>query len=303
MPKRTNEYQKLILSINKHLSHTDAVVTESRMLWDCEFETDREVDICIEQVVAGTPVIVGIECTDLSRPLGPQKVEALHAKHKNLGIHKTIIVSKSGFTRTVEAFAKKRGVELLSFGKAMKRSWPTYMDKLKEMKIVHYEARMEFISIGFNPEDGQAEFYPGIRNEVKFDDGWINIVDYSYALFRSGSNGSLLNMPKGQRLKAKSGCYEDAWEFNPELKIRDDKGCLARCSRLSVKYRVQLHESPVKMKYDQYLSNDVAYGETGPLGPFKNAELIVSADCDFETQGDHKFKVTIDLDTGDAAFI
>lgn len=303
MPKRSNEYQRLILSINKHLSHTDAVVTESRMLWDCEFETEREVDICIEQVVAGTPVIVGIECTDLSRPLGPQKVEALHTKHKNLGIHKTIIVSRSGFTRTVDAFARKRGVDLLSFGKAMKRSWPTYMEKLKEMTIVHYEACMEAISMGFNPEDGQVGFLPGISNEVRLDGGWISIVNYAYSLFRSGPNGSLLNMPKSQRLKARSGCYEDTWEFNPELEIRDENGCLARCSRLSVKYRVQLHESPVKMKYDQYRSNDVVYGKTGPLGPFKNAELIVSADGESEAQGDHKFKVTIDLDTGDAAFI
>ena len=279
------------------------MVTESKMLWDCEFEKDREVDICIEQVVAGVPVMIGIECTDLSRPVGTQKVEALFAKHKNMGIHRTIIVSKSGFTRSVEAFSKKRNVELLSFGKAMKRSWPAYMDKLKEMTIVHYEACMEAISMGFNPEDGKIGFLPGIKNEVRLDAGWISIVDYACTLFRSGPNGSLLNMPKSQRLKARSGCYEDTWEFNPDLEIRDEKGCLAKCSRLSVKYRVQLHESPVKMKYGQYRSNDVVYGKTGPLGPFKNAELIVSADGESEAQGDPKFKVTIDLDTGDAAFI
>lgn len=273
------------------------------MLWDCEFEKDREVDICIEQMVAGVPVIVGIECTDLSRPVGTQKVEALYAKHKNMGIHKTIIVSKSGFTRSVDAFAKKRNVELLSFGKAMKRSWPSYMDKLKEMTIVHYEARMESISISFNPEDEEAGFLPNLSNEVEVGGSWFWVADYSYALFRSGQNGSLGNMPKGRGLETRSGSYEESWVFNPELKIRDERGGLARCSGLSVKFRVNLHKSAVKLNYDKYRSNDVAYGKSGPFGPFKNAELIVSADGDHMMPGEPKFKVTIDLDTGDTAFI
>lgn len=302
MPKRTNEYQRLILSITRHLSQTDAKVSESKMLWDCEFEKEREVDICIEQVVAGVPIIVGIECTDLSRPVGTQKVEALHTKHKNMGVNKTIIVSRSGFTQSVETFAKKRNVELLSFGKAMKRSWPSYMDRLKEMTIVHYEARVESIGISFNPEDEAAGFIPSLSNEVEVSGRWCAISDYSFALFRSGPNGSLGNMPKGRGLEVKSGSYEDSWAFDPELRIRDETGSMARCSRLSVKFSVNTHKRPVKLSYDKYHSNDVAYGKSGPLGPFKNAELIISAEGCRGNAEQPKFKVTIDLDTGDTAF-
>ncbi|MBF6577383.1 hypothetical protein, partial [Nocardia farcinica] len=65
MPKRTNAFQKLVATITAHLS-AGAIVTESKMLIDLDTGQEREVDICIEQDVAGHPLRICIECSSQS---------------------------------------------------------------------------------------------------------------------------------------------------------------------------------------------------------------------------------------------
>lgn len=70
MPKRTNEFQKLILLVRKH-SAEGSKVTESKFLADSK-GNQREVDICIESNIDGIPVTISIECTNEKRAQPPQ---------------------------------------------------------------------------------------------------------------------------------------------------------------------------------------------------------------------------------------
>ena len=47
MPKRTNEFQKLITSIYKKITPIGGVVTESGMVYDKDAKELREVDILV----------------------------------------------------------------------------------------------------------------------------------------------------------------------------------------------------------------------------------------------------------------
>ena len=66
MPKRSNQFQRLIVSIHHALAGDRAVVEESRELRDRVTGTLREVDIVIESAVGDYPVFLCVECCDRS---------------------------------------------------------------------------------------------------------------------------------------------------------------------------------------------------------------------------------------------
>jgi hypothetical protein len=114
MPKRSNEFQRLIGLVRVNLAE-GATVTESKMLRDRLTGTEREVDICVEGVVGGTPVNVCIECCDRARPADVTWVEAMKSKHERLPTHALILASRSGFTNEAREVARLSGIEAISF--------------------------------------------------------------------------------------------------------------------------------------------------------------------------------------------
>lgn len=96
MPKRSNEFQRLIARITELLD-VGALVTEPKMLPELHTGRLREVDICIEGRVAGQPVTIGIECRDHARKQGVEFVESMKSKHDFLPTDVLILVSSSGF--------------------------------------------------------------------------------------------------------------------------------------------------------------------------------------------------------------
>lgn len=115
MPKRTNEFQKLIYWIKQHVAD-GAIVEESKMLPDLLTGTPREVDIWIERVVAGHKVTIGVECTAQKKAAGVGWVDKMWGTHRSLPTGKLVLVSKHGFSGEAVAKAEKYNVELISLG-------------------------------------------------------------------------------------------------------------------------------------------------------------------------------------------
>ena len=113
MPKRTNVFQKLVFLVKKHAA-VGTAVTESKLLRDNITGAEREVDVCIESVVAGHQVTVSIECTDRGRRAGVQWVEEMKAKHERLPTNALVLVSRSGFTKEATLVARSYGMEVIS---------------------------------------------------------------------------------------------------------------------------------------------------------------------------------------------
>ncbi|MDQ3684397.1 MAG: hypothetical protein M3430_02180 [Acidobacteriota bacterium] len=114
MPKRTNDFQRLIFLIKQQVAD-DAEVTESKYLDDLLTGTKREVDICIEKQVGGHKLIISIECCALGRAAADVTwVERLKGKHERLPTSVLVLVSKSGFTPEAEDVARKYGIETLT---------------------------------------------------------------------------------------------------------------------------------------------------------------------------------------------
>jgi hypothetical protein len=114
MPKRTNDFQKLVLYLEKHKLPNDRI-TESKELIDKLTGEKREVDIYIETQISDHPIKISIECTNTTRPVDVGWVEKMKAKHDKLDTDKLILVSKNGFTSQAENLAKQYGIQSYTF--------------------------------------------------------------------------------------------------------------------------------------------------------------------------------------------
>lgn len=141
MPARTNEFQKLILFIKKHLAPTVAI-TESKLLKDRLTGAEREVDVCLEQQVGGHNLIISIECTDARRRADVTWVEQMKSKHDRLPTNLLVLASASGFTEGAMDLAKVSGIETLELNALTQVTYhDTPAQPLPEMRYVDASAK------------------------------------------------------------------------------------------------------------------------------------------------------------------
>ena len=113
MPRRTNDFQKLIRMLTQLLGE-NAIVEESKRLTDLVSGEEREVDIYAEGALAGNTVRIGIECRDHRRKQGVKWVEQMRTKHERLPTNLLILVSSSGFYATAIAKANSYSIKTIA---------------------------------------------------------------------------------------------------------------------------------------------------------------------------------------------
>src|SRR3712207_6485571 len=111
MPRRSNEFQRLIYLLHRQLHHR-ATVNESAMLPDRLGGDAQEVDVLIEEPVGQIRMLIGVECRDRSRPATVEWVQEMRGKHQHR-TDKLVLVSRSGFTRTALREAQRYGIETI----------------------------------------------------------------------------------------------------------------------------------------------------------------------------------------------
>jgi hypothetical protein len=124
MPKRSNEFQRLIHLIFEHLAPT-ASVRESAMVMEAGIPTptEREVDILVESEIAGVPFRMAVECRGRGRKDDIGWVDCLVGKYAHLPIDKIVAVSKSGLTPAAIEKAQFHGIEIRTLQAALDADW------------------------------------------------------------------------------------------------------------------------------------------------------------------------------------
>lgn len=113
MPKRSNEFQRLVFLVKQQMA-SEGTVTESKMLVDRHTGAEREVDICIELMVAGHAVVVCIECRDRRRRADVTWLDEMKAKHERLPTNTLVLASRVGFTRQALKAADVLNIETIA---------------------------------------------------------------------------------------------------------------------------------------------------------------------------------------------
>ena len=117
------------------------------MLPDRDTGSLVEVDVVIEDQIAGHSIIVAVECTSAKRKATIEWYREMRGKHSSLPINKTVLVSQSGFTREVQKKARVENVELLTLQQAEQFNWHSLFHKLKGGTIADVGFHLRSLSL------------------------------------------------------------------------------------------------------------------------------------------------------------
>ncbi len=130
MPKRSNDFQRLIKAIYSAMANVDGgKVTESAILHEPN-GTSREVDILLESSVYDVPLIIAVECRDRSRKSDIEWIDGLIGKYHNLSVHKIIAVSRLGFSASSLEKATSANIDVRSLEQCENADWSGEFMKL-----------------------------------------------------------------------------------------------------------------------------------------------------------------------------
>lgn len=101
----------LIAAIQKDLA-PDAKVWHNAKIVGIDTETERQIDVLVEQQVGQYPIRIIIDCKDYASPVDVRGVEEFHGMVTDVRAHRGAMVCPAGFTSTAKKLAKKRQIEL-----------------------------------------------------------------------------------------------------------------------------------------------------------------------------------------------
>lgn len=292
MPKRTNEYQRLILAINNHFASQSAKVVESAMLYDPTSEQDREIDILIEDKVGGYTMKVGIECTETKRPLTVAKLVELVDKHQCVGINKTVIVAKSGFAGSTTIKAEKLGVDLISYEAALEKDWPKEFQILSCVKPFHMSCELS-VDLPLTIEKGSSLDGLQPREDYLVLEHNCTLSDLLFGLLKIETGGTMLPpYLNPEQTGKKPISFTKSWFFEPAITLKSKKGKVVRVMSAHPTYLYSRVPLFGKFKGGTYNGHIVASSTTKTDGIFKQSRLTISQDS--STKG---LSISLSLDT------
>ncbi|MCH7888733.1 MAG: hypothetical protein IIA00_05590 [Proteobacteria bacterium] len=124
MPKPGERFHRLVEHIERAIAANDRVTIESpKKLRDKDTGRLREHDIVLTFHEKHHVITMSLECRDRSRLIGVPQIEAFQKKCERTGIHRGVMVSSLGFTKTALEKASSLEVGCLSLEEAEGFDW------------------------------------------------------------------------------------------------------------------------------------------------------------------------------------
>ena len=279
MPRRSNEFQRLIFLVKQQVA-AHCTVIESKMLLDRLSNSLREVDICIERSVADHLVTVCIECRDHKRKADVKWVEEMKTKHERLPTNALVLVSRSGFTREAQRVAAIYNIETLRFDEVTADSVGRLFGELSSIwsKVVFITPTKVVITVSATDQLPAESIIASPDTALYNSDGIECGAVLSLVQFFLNSKELLNNVLSRGLYEHK--CLVTGWP-NP----LDDQGkplCLLKLEP-SILRKIELIEITAECKFDinefplkrgRLGKTDVAWGSGTILG---NAALLVAS--------------------------
>jgi hypothetical protein len=261
MPARTNDFQKLIKVINRHLAPTDAKITESAMLYDPEADAKREIDILVESTLLNCNIKIGIECTAVRSPLEIRQIESFKEKHRKVGINQTVVVSKNGFTDSAKKYAAKNQIKLLTFNSAKSENWLKTFERLKNLSVYGRNYFLRNVSTIIDKDKAEPGFIFNHQVTVISNGESVPINKFAGDLFIS----SEISKHAIKELKENEELGEDPWievgfQLDEKYKFRDLAGRVAKPVSISVVMGYKSKYRPLDTKQVSYDGIDLIVG-------------------------------------------
>lgn len=261
MPARSNHFQKLVKAINHHLAPAGAKITESAMLHDSEAETGREIDILVESTILNCTLKIGIECTTESAPLDVRKIESFKEKHRKVGINKTIVVSKNGFSEAAKKYAEKNNIRLLTFRAAQKENWSKKFEQLQSLSVYGRNYTLRSISAIIEKDHATPDFSFDGGTIVSTMEGRIPLAKFAGDLFISAeiSKKAFKELMDNEK-NGSDPWIEVGFDLQAQYEFTDSAGRTARPQSITIVMGYKSNYRSLEAKQVEYDGQDIVVG-------------------------------------------
>lgn len=259
MPKRTNDFQKLILLLHQQLGPEGATVTESNLIRDEDTGDLREVDITVEYGEGDRHITVLIECRNHRRAQTVHWVEELIGKYVNRQGRAIVAVSASGFSRSAKRKAMKHGILPLSIEDATDTSWLGDVKSFPTLKVGIAMPVLEGVDTKLVDKSLLTEDFPETRvTDVVFWTASGVRMGTALELFdRLQDADALLNIDK-LPVRPKDGLVELGIRLQPGSYFRTQGGIILQVEGIVFLVRPNHEELDLSVKAGTYDNRAVA---------------------------------------------
>jgi hypothetical protein len=268
MPKRTNQFQRLIRHIQSHLDPGSSV-NESVMLVDAQTGIEREVDIVVAGKQSGHDFVVALECRDHKRMGDVKWIDEMIGKYIHLPVNRLVLVAHKPFSKNARKKAEANSITLYSLkdidAQSPERLFP-YAESLYakawtveiETVTIHVPAEGDLPAEHFKAVSDTALFLKDRSLEVNEFVNWLlwqphvfqyifdnGTVEHKY--LQTGMNNPVFGVPLCVQKLAPSPVFR-------------------RIERIDIIAKCTITAEEFPLKHGEYNAMRVAWGEGKMLG-------------------------------------
>ena len=265
MPKRTNEFQKVVYLMQKQLADS-AIVTESKLIVDPETNKEVEIDIFVEGKLSEVPIRIGIECISEGRPATVEWVREMIGKHSSLPIDKTVLVSKSGFCKQAITKAQANGVEAISLDQAIEADWAEYLKKYENLKFCGFSLNVLSYSVVVDIDgtpinrikfEPKSDVYDGSNERVG------TLAQFIESFIKSRELGEkIMDVWFAKPENERQYDYDRtvSWTPNEVFMITGEESVHFKINKFEIKIHIHIGEADLKLTASQFGGKQFAHG-------------------------------------------
>ena len=193
MPRKGRSLEKLVAFLEKTLGPQGIKVKSPDYIRGCISKSLREIDISLRSHTSSSEILVIIECRDRKGTEDVTWIEQLPSKREDVGAHKVVAVSSTGFSSGAINMAKVKDIELRTLEEIDPNEILLWFG-FKELTVLNYHINFKHVSIKLSvPKSVSVEVSPEVHSSLP------PVFDINAPIFvrkKDGNKVSLLNIWK-----------------------------------------------------------------------------------------------------------
>ena len=193
MPRKGRSLEKLVAFLEKTLGPQGIKVKSPDYIRGCISKSLREIDISLRSHTSSSEILVIIECRDRKGTEDVTWIEQLPSKREDVGAHKVVAVSSTGFSSGAINMAKVKDIELRTLEEIDPNEILLWFG-FEELTVLNYHINFKHVSIKLSvPKSVSVEVSPEVHSSVS------PVFDINAPIFvrkKDGNKVSLLDIWK-----------------------------------------------------------------------------------------------------------
>ena len=221
MTKESTKFEELTAEVFSALRNDPKLESVEHNVSLIGEDGPRQIDVVVRGKVGPVDILTVVECKDQKRKVDIGVVDAFHSKSRDVKAHKSVLVSRSGYSKKALEKGKRVGMSLCTLHDAKYEKWkfhPQIPVNVEETILLDVDDTYEFIAVSTTPI-----VYPVICNGVQLRD----------LFFSEWNKGNITNLePNAVHI----------WNppIKPPYKILNQKTEYVPIHKFEVKYRTKI---------------------------------------------------------------